>query len=222
MATHNLVVPKYAASANIYFRLWDASGNVFDFNDTTFKAIGSATTPQVAATERAAPGGTGYSAYVATVDLSTVNKTGTEMMVLFHAYDNGTPAATDVPILEGDSQIVQFSQIGPCEVRVGFEANVKSTAGSFVQFATWLEVNGVKVNIDDIDAAATSSIVVRKHEEASNKFTTNFTVADLKNDVFEGEEASPNFDNDRQHQFEASITENSNTWTTHHRLPVLG
>lgn len=213
---------EYTSSANIYFRLFNMAGQVFDFADNTFKALAGATTPYVAATERADMAGTGRSGYTAAVNLTNVNKTGAATRYVLKAYNNVTPADADNPVSGALDITVQFGKLGEREVVAQAQLNVKSTAGSTAQLAVWLEHGGQKVDIDTVDAACTASVVVREHGSGSNLFTKAFVAADLKNDAFEAEQASPNFTDDREYQVQASVTENGNTHTTHHAFVVIG
>lgn len=56
--------------------IFNSTGQVFDFNDSTFKSLASATTPYTNATERADMGGT-KSGYTASVNLALLNSTTT-------------------------------------------------------------------------------------------------------------------------------------------------
>lgn len=229
MATITLFV-EHTASADVYFRIFNASGQVFDFSDNSFDTIAGATTPHVVATERADMAGTGRSGYTATVNLANVNNSAAAQFVV-KAYDNSTPAATDNPIapvstnetILPDSHLwIEFGELGRGEIIVGAEINVKSTSGSAAQVAVWLERNGVKLDIDAIDASCTASAVLREHASASNLFTLNMTNSDIQGDRFEKEQSSPTFVDDRQYEIVASITENSNTHTTTHSAVVIG
>jgi len=80
------------AGTNHYLALFRASdGYVFDFDAGVLdwvSTIGGATTPYVAATELTNLGGTGYSAYVADVDLSAINATSTPLQVIAQWFTN--------------------------------------------------------------------------------------------------------------------------------------
>lgn len=88
-----------AAGQTLYFVVWNALGTqVLDLNDDTFKALGSATTPHLAATERTDFGGTSYSLYSATLDLSRISSTSTAVpcLLVIQQQAGGSPApATD-------------------------------------------------------------------------------------------------------------------------------
>ncbi len=229
MATITLFV-EHTASANIYFRVFNSSGQVLDFTDNTFKALSGATTPYVEADERADMAGTGRSGYTADINLANVNNSAAAQFVV-KAYDNETPADTDNPIAPASTNEtilpaphfwVEFGEYGRGEILVQAEINVKSTAGSTAQVAVWLERNGVKLDIDTIDASCTASVTLREHGSASNLFTLNFTNSDIQGDRFEKEQSSPAFTDDRQYEMACSITENSNTHSTSHGTVVIG
>ncbi len=65
------------AGTGHYLAIFNAAGQVFDWNDNTFKALASATTKATSATEQADLGGTGKSAFIKDVDLSLLNNTTT-------------------------------------------------------------------------------------------------------------------------------------------------
>jgi len=221
---------EHTAGADIYFRVFNASGQVLDFTDNTFKALSGATTPYVEADERADMAGTGRSGYTASLNLANVNKSAAAQFVI-KAYDNSSPADADNPIapaatnetiLPAPHLWVEFGELGRGEILVQVEVNVKSTAGSTAQVALWLERDGKKLDIDDIDATCTASVTVREHGSASNLFTLNFTAGDIQGDRFEKEQSSPGFTDDRQYEVAASITENSNTHSTTHSAVIIG
>lgn len=64
-----------AASTNHYLAIFNTDGEVFDWDDETFKALGSATEPYLLATQLAGMGGSAKSGYVAEVDLAILNPT---------------------------------------------------------------------------------------------------------------------------------------------------
>ena len=80
MATKTFTIT-YDAGASLYLAIFRPSdGYVLDFAGSpanTFRALGSATTPYVSATERTGPGGSSKSLYTAAVDLANVNSGST-------------------------------------------------------------------------------------------------------------------------------------------------
>lgn len=310
MSSYTLTLPDHTASATVFFRIWDTSGNVFDFNDNTFKAIGSATTPYVAATERTAMGGTGDSAYQAAITLENINNTALAKRYIVKAYTQagGSPADTDDAISEGTivnggELTIQAGEIGEQPIVVQAEISVKATAGSTAQVSCWLERAGRLLEVSTLGGTAftaatsdtitsnghglsngdvliltttntlpaglstgtpyyvisattntfelstsaggsavditstgtgthywhqpTATVTLREHGSGSNLFSKSLTAADLVNsstvtNIFEGEQSSPGFTDDRQYAVTATVIENGNTWTTIHNRVVIG
>jgi hypothetical protein len=220
--TETFTFDRYVAGSSLYARVFNAAGQVFDFSDNTFKALAGATTPYVAATEHADLDGTGYSGYSVAIDLDLLNPSGSRSRFALKFYDNATPAAADQAVSGAKGFTIQFGELGERDVVPQVELSVKSTEGLAAQLSAWLEHGGRKVAIGSVDAAATASITVREHGSGVDLFTLAFTAADLNNDVFEKEQATPGFTDDRQYEVEVSITENGNTYTTTHSRVVLG
>lgn len=66
------------AGTNHYLAIFNAAGQIFDWNDSTFKALSAPpTTKAVIATEQADLGGTGKSAFIKDVNLALLNNTTT-------------------------------------------------------------------------------------------------------------------------------------------------
>lgn len=212
---------EYDASANLYLRLFDETGQVFDFNDNTFKALASATTPYAAATERADMAGTGRSGYTVAVNLANVWGAGNPKRLVAKFYDNAAPADADAPVSEPLGLTVQFGQLGEGHLVCHAEVAVKSTAGSTAQLSVWLERNGQTVDIDGADASASATLTLTEHD-GLELFSKSFVAADINDDVFEAEQATPSFTDDRIYRAKIEITENGNTWTTHAAIAVIG
>ncbi|TXH10553.1 MAG: hypothetical protein E6R03_15340, partial [Hyphomicrobiaceae bacterium] len=84
----------YTETKNVYAVIHNSAGNVFDFSDNTFKAIGSATTPYAACTEQTSGGGSGKSAYTVTINLALLNKTldTSRFWITLYERAGGSPA----------------------------------------------------------------------------------------------------------------------------------
>lgn len=171
MATHRFTYDG-AASLNAYLRIHNTAGLVLDFNDNTFKALGSATTPYVTMTEVAAAGGTGQSRYYGDVDLDLVNATGDRSEFTATVCNNGTPAASDTAVSGALGFAVQFGRLGIAEVVAQGECNVKSTAGSTAQVTAWLEHGGQTIDVGTnggtVFTAATSDVCTSTAHGLSN------------------------------------------------------
>lgn len=308
MTTETFSSPEYTASATVFFRLFNSSGQAFDFSDNTFKSLASCTTPYVAATERSDMGGTGKSHYQAGINLANVNDTGAIGRYSLIAYEQagGSPADSDAAISSALSLTVQFGDLGEREIVCQAEISVKSTSGLACQVSAWLEFGGERIGIstnggtvftaatsDTITSAGhglsngdvlilttsdtlpaglstgtpyyvinkttdtfevstesggsavditdtgtgthkwhnpTATVTLREHGSGVSLFSKSLTAADLVqttggtlvSDVFEGEQSTPNFTDDRQYLVTVSITENGNTHSTTHNRPVIG
>lgn len=210
---------QHTAGADVYFRIFDVSGQVFDFNDNTFKALASATTPYVTATERTGMGGSAKSGYTAAVDLANVNNTGSATRIVVKAYDNATPADTDDPITAVAPQYftVQFGKLGERTIVCRCEAAMTSSAGSEIRFLAWLEHGGEKITL----AAGTCTITVREHGAGAALFT-DINATPIASGLFESSQSSPGFTDDRVYEVDCQIVENGNTHITVGALAVFG
>lgn len=90
MATKRLRLD-HTAGVNVYFTVWRSADNlIFDFADGTYKAVGSATTPGLIATENTNEGGGGRSHYWADLDLALLGVAEVFVQPLVRA--GGSPA----------------------------------------------------------------------------------------------------------------------------------
>ena len=197
------------------------AGQVLDFNDNTFKAIGSATTPYAAATERTGINGTGKSSYTIALNLANVNSSEVAQQYLVKWYTGATPATTVTPVKSEAIITVLFGAIAG-EVTVEFEINVKSTAGAAAQIGVWLIHRGEKVDLTTIDATPALSVEVREHASGSALFTATGDDTDVFDKRFEVEQASPGFTDDRQYAAEVVVTLGSTVFRGSHSFSVQG
>lgn len=214
MATETLVV-QHTASKNVYFALFESDGDVFDFNDNTFKAIAGATTPYVAATEESDLGGVGRSVYVASVNLANVHDHGVPKDVIVQAYERagGTPAPlTDTVIALPSYVKVQFAEVGELPLTVEIVPCFTSTAGTEVRLFAKLMRGGKPVPIATYDAGATLALAVREHGAVGDLFTIGATVVGASH-VWELTQAAPGYTADRLYKYTATLVENGNTHT---------
>lgn len=105
---------------------------------------------------------------------------------------------------------------------VHVEMSVKSTAGTTAQLAVWMEVAGKILPVASIDASASCSVVVREHDAGVNLFTAAGAAADITNSVFQYEQASPGFTDDRQYIVTATVTLNGVAFSSTHNRVVIG
>lgn len=224
VAGDGTVTFQHDAGQTVYVAIFDAAGNVWDDADNTFTALGSATTPYLALTERSDAGGTGRSHYTATLPLGDIND-GAAISCTLVAYKQagGSPnLSTDSALSAPLPLIVEFSSLGLGEVLVQADLTVTSTSGTAVRLQVWLERNGVKLDVGTIDSGTTCSVDVREQGSASNLFTIAGTNADLQDRIFELEQSTPNFVDDRQYEVDASVVVDGVTYRTSHTLSVWG
>jgi hypothetical protein len=99
-------------SLNVYFAVWRSSDNlVFDFDDETFKAVGSATTPFLTATPNTDEGGGGRSHYWADLDLDLLGVA--DVFVQTYQRAGGSPnLLTDLTLNDPLPMFTAFGTIG--------------------------------------------------------------------------------------------------------------
>jgi hypothetical protein len=219
MASHTFG-QDFTASRNCYAVVYNAAGNVFDFNDNTFKALASATTPFAACTEQTSGGGTGQSTYVVTINLALLNKTLDTVRygITFFDRAGGTPAPlTDTAWTYRSPFSVQAAEIGDDELAVEFCPCFTSTAGTTMRALVTVLRNGKPVNVYTLDSAATCTVTAREHGAGSDLFTTSAATVSSNGD-FAVSQASPGYTSDRAYQHTIAITVNSTT--TSFRFPV--
>lgn len=96
-----------------YMRIFDATGLVFDFADNQFRSLATAATPFLGMTEKTAMNGTGYSAYIASIDVSNIYSLDEAKQLFWRVYNNATPADSDVSISELRSILVSAGRVVP-------------------------------------------------------------------------------------------------------------
>lgn len=216
----------YNASANVYVRIWGRTGSdvgkVYDANDDTFKAIGIATTPYLSCTEQTAEDGTGKSTYTVSVDLANINSTLAAKDFVIKAYNNSTPASTDVAISEELGFTIQASRYGKQDITASVVGCNTSSSGSAVKYLIRLYVDGDFYALDD---TATCVLTVREQGSGVDKFTsTDDGTLNPETGLgyFEYTKTTPNFTDDRLYEHEVVITENSVSVTRYEDWQVFG
>ncbi len=154
MATETLRFDGHDASADAYVRIFNASGQVFDFDDSTFKALASCTTPYQTSTERGDLDGTAFSAYDNAIDLALLNDLPTPQRFTAKWFDNASPADSDVAVSGALDFTVQSGKLGERATIPCFDQNVKSTSGLAAQQAAWLDEEGAVVALSSIGGTA--------------------------------------------------------------------
>jgi hypothetical protein len=223
MATFPFKV-RATGSQNVYACLENESGQFFDFNDNTFKALGSATTPYVSMTEQTNGGGSGNSHYYAAFDLSLLPKRLTTKTYWATAYvrAGGSPAPlTDVTINDPTPFNVQAMELGSFPLSVECSGAFTTTSGTAVRFIVSVNRNGVYVPIDDLDASAAATITAREHGAGSDLFTTSSTTVNSSG-WFSVSQSSPGYTTDREYQHTVAITVGGESMSFAVPFPVFG
>lgn len=212
----------YDAGANIYVRIFGRTGaevgQVYDADDDTFKALGSATTPYIDCTEQTAEDGTGFSSYTVSVDLSLINNTLALKDYVIKAYNNGTPDSTDIAVSETLAFSVQAARFGEQDITVSCKGCNTSSAGTSVKYLIRMYVNGEFYQLAN---AATGVLTVRVLGGA-DLFTSGSTNPVTGAGYFEYTQSTPEFAADSLYEHEIVITENSVAVTRYVDWPVFG
>ena len=124
------------AGTNHYLAIFNAAGQVFDWLDSTFKALSSATTKATVGTEQADLGGTSKSAYIKDVDLSLLNSTSTPAKFRCDWY-------TDANATTRVSETEQFTVVSSTIAGLSSEETTKLTAVHSATTTAISELTGV-------------------------------------------------------------------------------
>lgn len=100
--------------------------------------------------------------------------------------------------------------------------SVTSSIGSSAELMVWMEVQNRIVPVASLDASASCSVVVSEHDSGVTHFTAAGVASDLQGPRFEYVQPTPAFQDDTQYSATASITLNSQTFSTTHNNIVVG
>lgn len=188
----------HTAGADIYFRIYNSDGEVFDFDDDTFKALGSATTPYIVATEQPDADGTGRSDYAAEIDTALISDGSIPAEFRIKYFDNATPAAGDLAIGGTTFRIPELAtEIYECHA----EGALLTTAGNEIRITAWLTYNGQTLPV----TSGTCSIAIREHSASSDLLVLNSASPDVLG-RFEFTQSNPGFTDDRLYMARITIT----------------
>jgi hypothetical protein len=214
-----------AAAFRVYGKTGAQAGKVFDFNDNTWKTIGAATTPYVAATKVTDYYGTGKHLFYVSLDLSLLNKTGAVFRYEIALFAGATPVAGDVAVTGRAEFAVTCSTLSDQSPvpRVEFTTNELADE---LQVSIWLEHEGAKVALSTIGGTPTCRVIAREHGAASGTLTfdtyspsVTFTRRD---EVLEGIVVDPNLTSNVQYMVQVSVTENGTTHAATEIRPIWG
>lgn len=211
------------------------SGSAFAGGNTTInvdEAVSDATvdgtvdlnaTPFLAATERTGPGGAA-SVYTADVDLLDLHNHGAIGQYIVYAFSQAGAdpvPASDTVVGSPEELVVQFGEVGRGTLSVAFDGAFTTTAGTTLRLIAALQRNGVRIELETIDPAATCALAVREHGSGSDLFTISATTVNADG-IFELSKATPGYTADRVYGYTITIVENGNTHTFFDVFPVHG
>lgn len=221
------IVQHYTTGSNLYLvvtRLSD--GYVLDFNDNTFKTSGWTTPYQTFSSVRAL--GSGESLYTSTLNLANVNSTLTVMdcAVTVLLRSGGSPAITTDSRLTEPFAFRVAGGVNLDDLVPGNTAHVEVTANltsndgtAFHATARLVNPDGTTVEIATIDPTATCEFDVTMDATTSGGNRSAIidadtaTVGDANSDnVFEWQEANPNFTAMRGFLCKATIVSGGTTY----------
>lgn len=201
---------------DLYLRISNEAGQWFDFDDDTFKAWASATTPYAMMTEEPLLGGTTRVKYVATVDLGALNDTPEPQRFRAEVCNNSSPALADDRVSERVEWVVQAGEMaGSDPVMVFGGAHFTSSAGEEVVFEFWLEKDGKTIPL----ATAELTVTFREANTDIDLFAETVSTPNAAGRL-SGSKEDPAFVADKAYVCKAEIEVNGVTYRTDHWLPV--
>lgn len=213
MASSTLICD-HPSGADAYARLFNPSGQWFDFADNTFKTSGTGTTPYRAATYDSTEK---VYRLNSAINWANVWNKGSPLDVTVLWYDNATPATADDPITDAIVIPIQFGNIGCGEVVCECDISVQTTEGLDADLVCWLECDGQRIVL------AAGSCTITLSEKGTGVDQWNVTDSSPNADgVFEMTKNLPAFNSDRIYVAKVAIVENGTTWTTYHTFKPIG
>lgn len=210
--------------ATLYAAIFDSTGQVFDWNDNTFKAVASATTPGIALIERAAAGGGSKSLYTGSFNRATVNNTATvgQYSLTIFSQAGGSPApVTDAAVSSPAAFEIRFGEPGGLQVRHQIDGCFTTTAGTLIRLMVQLLYDGQRVALETVDPTATCALAVREHGAGADLFTISATTVNAAG-IFELSKTNPGYTADRLYKYTLTMVVNGVTLTFTDFLPNQG
>ncbi len=202
MATKRLRIEATAGS-NVYFTVWRSSDNlIFDFSDNTFKAIGSATTPYLAASENTNTGGTGRSHYTASLNLSLLGTVDAFVQPYLRA--GGSPAPlTDTTLEDPLVLVTRFGDV-PSVISAEICATMQRELDELLISVT-ISLDGQALDLNTLSVAPTCEVLVRQSDPPGNAFPALTATIDADG-RFVATQADPFNEDAGDQEFHAVIT----------------
>lgn len=220
MATELLEVTEISG-LNVYFVITRTSDNyVLDFSDQTFKAVGSATTPYIAATPTTVGAGYGNSRYQASLNLAYVSNTLAAVDVIATAYirAGGSPAlSTDAALVSMALEQIRFALKNP-ELGWKFTPVFKRELDT-VDFDCIVLANGSPISFNGTGVLTIRDAAGSLLFAALSSSTITDSGDSLKHLNFT--KTTPGFTGDRYYSARLVLTEGSATYTIQDTFRML-
>lgn len=197
-----------AAELTLYFAIRNADGDWLDFDDWTFKALGEVAEVALPATEQDLSAE--RSRYSASIDLADLapGLAAVECLVACYEQAGEAPSPLDdalsgriVPL------VAQLGQKGRRQYVTRCHLGATTTSGTELELMSWLEADGRKVPLHDLDDNATCAVVItRRGNYPQLTIDTTEMGAVNADHCFEPTYADPDFTADRIYRAEAIIT----------------
>jgi len=220
MATERIEI-KEISGLTMYFvikRLSDAY--VLDFNDNTFKAVGSATTPYVAASTNTVGAGYGNAFYSATIDLQYLSSTlaAVDCLAIAYVQAGGSPnLTTDNTLVESPLEQIRFALKNPA-IDWKFTPVYKRELDTFDADCIVL-ANGNPISFNGTGALTIRDAAGTLLFAALSSSTITDAVDGLKHLAFT--KWTPGFTGDRLYSARLLLTEGSSTFTIQDTFRIL-
>lgn len=216
---------KLAASKTVYLVYIDEDGQLWDFTAEQWRSLATAANYSKAM----AADGTQTAWYQTTIDLATINTTGTtkHVTVLYVEQLGGSPAFNTDRVFASEPLPIQFGQKQDKLVAVVADIVVD---GSGVEILAWLEEDGELVDLDTIDSSATCDCELWEHDagtyvlQVDDADHADFALSANSTNKFELTKASgitSNLD-DSAGWLKVTITVNSVAHVKHIPTPIFG
>jgi hypothetical protein len=220
------VTISHVAGETVWCTIFNSAGQVWDFTAGVFRALASAANFSLALT----PDGTETSYYQGTIDLATLNATANPISYTLVAYEQagGSADLADVQLAAGAFSVQLSAEIE----RIPLVEPVLDVTidGSDIELTAWLESDGVLVDLDTFDAAATCDVQLREHSAGAVVFqvddadSAGFALSANVANHFEMTKTAVITSglDDSSCYLRVTIVENSNTWVRDYPCAVFG
>lgn len=201
--------------ANIYYRVFNAAGAVFDFTDEDFTTLEGATKAhEDDVDELTDEGGSSNSVYAVTIDLAKLNATLVPQEFIIYAYSGAAPDDGDDPLTSGYEFTVQAGKLGNRLIEPELSAAFTTTEGDEVRLSAYLKVDGERYSLSEADSCV---ITVREHGEGVELYDVSGTAN--AQGRFELSKEDPGYSADRLYHHSVAITADGLTFTKDFDVP---